>query len=329
MSNLLFIIFLAAIAVYVLYAAISGKGRLYSADFIKDEYKDTFKKTLRKIYLTLGIVMLLETLVMVGQGYLFKADNYHFTATYYDANGRMTEVKEENDEYYQLENGQWIPAKTYSEEEFIEKFCTKSGENYVLSTYSTNPLPAYNSDDPNGYFFTESYYEASGLKHTIALSNGEYTESIGTAAAIPVTKYTQADFEATFMSTDETKPLLNVTKDDPLAADTTTTNTSSSSLLSCMGTSSGSSTPAVAEAAKYGYSPAHKSETIFSGISYEAFNIMNYVFMGLSLAILVGLFIVIRKMTDKDKKAKARSTNGPAGGMPSAAFNFDDDDTSK
>ena len=56
-------------------------------------------------------------------------------------------------------------------------------------------------------------------------------------------------------------------------------------------------------------------------------SILSYVFMGLAVLCVVVIFIIINKFTDKEKLAKARAQQvNPS--MPSAAFNFDDEDKS-
>ena len=52
---------LLAISVYVLYAAIVGKGRLYSVENIKEGKEEEFKALSRKIYLFLGIAMVINS----------------------------------------------------------------------------------------------------------------------------------------------------------------------------------------------------------------------------------------------------------------------------
>ncbi|MEA4870263.1 MAG: hypothetical protein VB062_06455 [Christensenella sp.] len=52
---------LLAISVYVLYAGIVGKGRLYSVDNIKEGKEEEFKAFSRKIYILLGIAMVINS----------------------------------------------------------------------------------------------------------------------------------------------------------------------------------------------------------------------------------------------------------------------------
>lgn len=59
MANLMDYLLLA-IGVYVLIGGIRGKGKLFQMDFLKEGYEEKFKKTLRSIYIPMGIVMLIN-----------------------------------------------------------------------------------------------------------------------------------------------------------------------------------------------------------------------------------------------------------------------------
>ena len=52
---------LLAISVYVLYAGIVGKGRLYTVENIKEGKEEEFKQFSRKIYIVLGIAMIINS----------------------------------------------------------------------------------------------------------------------------------------------------------------------------------------------------------------------------------------------------------------------------
>lgn len=57
----MFDLLLLAMGAYVLFAGITGKGKLYATENIKKGMEEAFRKTMRKIYLTLGIVMVLNS----------------------------------------------------------------------------------------------------------------------------------------------------------------------------------------------------------------------------------------------------------------------------
>lgn len=57
----MFDLLLLAMGAYVLFAGITGKGRLYATENVKKGMEEAFRKTMRKIYLALGIVMVLNS----------------------------------------------------------------------------------------------------------------------------------------------------------------------------------------------------------------------------------------------------------------------------
>lgn len=63
---------LLAIGVYVLIGGIRGKGRLFTMEFLKEGYEEKFKKTLRAIYIPLGIVMLINGSLSIVKGLLYE-----------------------------------------------------------------------------------------------------------------------------------------------------------------------------------------------------------------------------------------------------------------
>ena len=52
---------LLAVSVYVLYSGIVGKGKLYSVENIKEGMEEDFRKLSRKIYIYLGIAMVINS----------------------------------------------------------------------------------------------------------------------------------------------------------------------------------------------------------------------------------------------------------------------------
>jgi flagellar basal body-associated protein FliL len=61
------------------------------------------------------------------------------------------------------------------------------------------------------------------------------------------------------------------------------------------------------------------------GVSANLWTILNYVFLGLAVVAVIGLFVTTSKFTDKEKLAKARA-QATGQTMPSGAFNFDDEE---
>lgn len=66
---------------------------------------------------------------------------------------------------------------------------------------------------------------------------------------------------------------------------------------------------------------------MYRAFSNKLLRILSYVFMGLAVLSVVAIFVILRKFTDKEKEAKAR-TYAQQNTMPSSAFNFDDDEKS-
>ena len=62
---------LLAISVYVLYSGIVGKGKLYSVENIKEDKQEEFKAFSRKIYIFLGITMIINSGASLLSSYLY------------------------------------------------------------------------------------------------------------------------------------------------------------------------------------------------------------------------------------------------------------------
>ena len=73
--TLLFDFVLMAMAVYILIGAISGKGKLFKADNIKEGKEEEFKKYSRIIYIALGCSMFLHSLVTTVQNLIYVYDS--------------------------------------------------------------------------------------------------------------------------------------------------------------------------------------------------------------------------------------------------------------
>lgn len=56
----LFDLLMVCFGVYVLYAGITGKGRMYIVENIKEGMEEKLKKLMRKLYIALGIVMIIN-----------------------------------------------------------------------------------------------------------------------------------------------------------------------------------------------------------------------------------------------------------------------------
>lgn len=62
-------------------------------------------------------------------------------------------------------------------------------------------------------------------------------------------------------------------------------------------------------------------------LSYNALVVLNYICMGLSVVLVVAIFMVINKYTDKEARAKAQQAAvGRKPSMPNGAFDFEEGD---
>ena len=77
----LFPLLLLAMGIYVLYGAITGKGRLFSLENVKDEEKDRVKKILRLLYVALAVIMFLTAVVSFGQTVLYSTPVSYYETT--------------------------------------------------------------------------------------------------------------------------------------------------------------------------------------------------------------------------------------------------------
>ena len=250
----LFPILLVAMGAYVLYGAITGKGRLFSLDNIKDEEKDRVKKLLRILYVALAVIMFLTAVVSFGQTVLYSTPLSHYEAT----------------------------------EQYSTDFADIIKDGVVT----------YEGKD----------YEVAG-EHDVSEMN------------------------ALLMAANAAHP------------DAFTSESSSASMFSCLGTSGSQNKVAqyykevkVLDAngeqvysSTFGGARSDVSDGSFLSKLYGAFSntllrVLSYVFMGLAVVGVVSLFLIIRKFTDKEKEAKARTYSSGQPSMPSSAFNFDEDE---
>lgn len=71
---MLFDLLLLALAAYVLWQGIVGKGKLYSLESIKEENRDSYVSKVKKLYIVLGVFMLLNSGMSLLRGYLYTYD---------------------------------------------------------------------------------------------------------------------------------------------------------------------------------------------------------------------------------------------------------------
>lgn len=85
MTTSLFDLILIGMSVYVLYNGIVGKGRLYEIDNLKEGKEELFYSVSRKLYLGLGIMMLINSVSSLLLTELYTYDEaYQLTVSLYD-----------------------------------------------------------------------------------------------------------------------------------------------------------------------------------------------------------------------------------------------------
>lgn len=67
----LFDLLLIAMGAYVLFAGVTGKGKLYNVDNLKEGMEVKFKKTMRVLFIVIGLSMLLNSLSAVCKNLLY------------------------------------------------------------------------------------------------------------------------------------------------------------------------------------------------------------------------------------------------------------------
>ena len=80
-SFTLFDILLLGMGVYVLYSGISGKGKLYNVENLKEGYEEKFKKVMRILFTTVGAYMSLNSVCSVVKGALYSYEVTSGTAS--------------------------------------------------------------------------------------------------------------------------------------------------------------------------------------------------------------------------------------------------------
>lgn len=248
----LFPILLFAMGVYVLYGAITAKGRLFAMENIKEDCVDQAKKLMRTLYFCIAALMLLMALTNFGQTVL-----YSRSESYYE----LTEV-------YTTDFADIIQDGKVT---YDNKSYTVEGQ--------------HNADEMNAFLM------AANAKHPEKFQSDSSSASmfscVGSGAQSKITQYykesavTDADGNPVYTST------IGSIRSDA----------NDGSFIS----------------------------KLYKAVSSTLLRVLSYVFMGLTIVLIVLLFVVIRKFTDKEKEAKARTyTAGNA--MPSSAFHFDEDE---
>ena len=223
--NFLFTAVLLAIAGYVLYGAITAKGKLFAVDNIKEEKVSQFKKLLRPIYAAWGVLMFLMALTSAYQNIVYADPAYEFTNDF----------------------------KSIFAEQISADGTIQGTDGNVNETYSYTKMSSIFSN----------------------LEQPTIPDGVQVTYVSPVT---DENGQYVFLG---------------LGENSVNENTTYAKLRSV--------------------------------ISYQASQILTWVLMGLAIVIVIGLFILINRFTDKEKLAKARAKAASGGSMPSSAFDFEEE----
>ena len=285
-SPYLFPILLLAMAVYVLVGAISGSGRLFQMDNIIEEKKPQFHKYTRALYFALAGVMIVLALISFLQSALYnQLVSYRATERY---KTEFTSVIDEKGEVTYTANG-----TTYG-------------------PYSVNE--EYNESTPIQVFLAkakEAYPDLNWTQSESSLSCFGGTTS-GTQNPIELLYY-----DETSMFGPDGKPEYPLRENDVLLRDADNNPVYNDVELHTVYVSSFSKTRSDATDGSFASKLYGMSKTLWS--------VLNYVFLGLAVVVVVLLFVLTRKYTDKEKLAKSRAQTTGQSSMPSSEFEFEEE----
>ena len=286
--GLFFPILLLAMGVYVLIGAVKGSGRLFTMENFKDDSKEKAKKYMRILYFALAAVMLLMAAVNGLQTALYsnKLTYYKITDAYKDTFPDL------------IEGG----TLTYTTVESASSgmSCMGSASSGQEVTYGP-----YSADN-----------EKMELQEISAFINKAYSIYKDDQTKFPVTSGGlmsctggSVDYSRDYAQTD----LLD-DSDNPVYPE----NDADRERGHVVYTSSFGDVRSDANDGSF-------ISKLYGVFSVKLLSVLNYILLGLAVAGLIGLFVVTRKFTDKEKLQKAREQQVHGPSMPSSAFDFDDE----
>ena len=290
--GLLFPILLLAMGVYVLVGAIKGSGRLFTMENFKDDSRDKAKKYMRILYFALAAIMLLMAVANGLQSTLYgnKLIYCKVTDAYREA---FPDLTDDNGQLYKTER-----------DNNVGKFSLDDNGDRILMTDENGSTEAYNIDNEKmsstvcvGGFIQGAYNIHPDV---FPVTSGGLMNCMG--GSVDYQKY----IESTELIDDVGNPIY-ATSDSEKANGHVV-------YLSAIGN------------ARSDTNDGSFFSKLYNAISPKLLSILNYVFLGLAAVGLVGLFLVTRKYTDKEKVQKAREQQVHGPSMPSSAFEFDEDE---
>ena len=286
--GLFFPILLLAMGVYVLIGAIKGSGRLFTMENFKDDSKDKAKKYMRVLYFALAAIMLLMAVVNGLQTVL-----YSNKLTYYKVTDAYKETFSDL-----LDNGTLTYTATESTGSGMS--CFGTGGTSVEKTYG--PYSADNDKmqiEEISAFINKAYSVYGSDTEKFPRTSGGLMSCGG--SSVDYSKY----YAMTDLLDDAGNPVY--AQSDAEKANAHTVYVSS-----------------------YGNVRSDANDgsfiaKLYGSVRPQLLSVLNYVLIGLAVLGVVGVFLVTRKFTDKEKLRKAREQQVSGPSMPSSAFVFDDE----
>jgi hypothetical protein len=288
--GLLFPILLLAMGVYVLYGAIKGSGRLFTMENFKDESKDQAKKLLRILYFVLAGIMLVMALVNGAQTVLYsnKISYYRVTDAYRDT---FPDLIEDGQLTYttKIDTGSSMGCFGSTGQQVEKTYGPYSVDNEKMGTeeisaFINKAYTVYGTD-------TEKFPRVSGGLMSCGGSTVDYSKYYEQTDLI---KIVDGEDVPVYAKTDAEKAEGHNVYVSSIGSERSDSN--SGSFIS----------------------------KLYGALSAKLLTVLNYIFLGLAVVGVIGVFLVTRKFTDKEKLQKARQQQvRPA--MPTDAFTFDDE----
>ena len=286
--GLLFPILLLGMGVYVLIGAIKGSGRLFSMENFKEDSRDKAKKYMRILYFVLAAIMLLMSVVNGLQSALFsnKLTYYKITDAYKDTFPDL------------IEDG----TLTYTTVESASSGMSCMGGASSGQEVTYGPYSADNEKmelQEISAFINKAYSLYKDDQTKFPVSSGGLMSCTG--GSVDYSKY--------YAQTD----LLDEA-DNPVYPE----NDADRERGHVVYTSSFGNVRSDANDGSF-------VSKLYGAVSIKLLSVLNYILLGLAVVGLIGLFLVTRKYTDKEKLQKAREQQVRGPSMPSSAFDFDDE----
>ena len=285
--GLFFPILLLAMGAYVLVGAIKGEGRLFSMENFKDDSREKAKKYMRILYFALAAIMLIMALVNGLQTVLYsnKLTYYKITDAYKETFPDM------------IENGTLTYTTTESASSGFS--CMGTGETKEV-TYGP-----YSADNEKMELAEISAF----INKAYSVYKNDQTKFPTTSGGLMSCTGGSVDYSRYYAQTD----LLD-DADNPVYPESDADLARGHVVY----TSSIGNTRSDANDGSF-------ISKLYGAFSMKTLSVLNYIFLGLAVVGLIGLFVITRKFTDKEKLQKAREQQVHGPSMPSSAFDFDDE----